>query len=304
MRIEAVRIESGRNHDIERSTQLPVLAEGGLLAVLCEADTTLEVPAGTVAVWCPLTGELHLGFDTGDSGVGRVTVGRGWICVCDVDRARTTAVPRGGAAIAVLGRHPAWANALSVVGETNLQAPSVFPQLAAAAPGTRRRLLAFVHAALGGDAGWRLADLARAVQQVQAPFAARVDRSPGRSATRRRQLFLRFQRVRQRMAFSPRHDLDIPALARMVNYSTWQFIKVFRQIYGETPYAFLQRCRVEHARRLILRTGLGIGEVARESGFESRATFNRVFKEHTGVPPSALRALTPEREPLPRLRAG
>ncbi|HEX7111791.1 MAG TPA: AraC family transcriptional regulator [Mizugakiibacter sp.] len=251
-----------------------------------------------------MAGELRLGIDEGSNTIGRLSIDRGVVCVSDDERTRTTAVLHGGAAIAVLGRHPSWSKALSAYDAASLPAPAIFPQSAEAAAGARRRMVAFVHAALCGDAGWRLAELARAVQAIQAPLTACIDSSPGRSASRRRQLFLRFQRVRQRMALNPRHDLDVPALARMVNYSTWQFIKVFHQIYGETPYAYLLRCRVEHAQRLILRTDLGIGEVARESGFESRATFNRVFKEHTGMPPSALRAASAEQGPVLRLRTG
>lgn len=289
MRIEALRIESGRCLDLERSPQASEVLQEGLLAVLAESNVTLHVPAGAVALWCPLAGELKLGIDDGSNTIGRLAINRGAVCVSDDERTRTTAVLHGGAAIAVLGRHSAWSRALSAYDPASLPVPAIFPQSVTAVPGARRRVVAFVHAALCGDAGWRLAELARALQAMQAPLAACMDRSPGRSASRRRQLFLRFQRVRQRMALNPRHDLDVPALARMVNYSTWQFIKVFHQIYGETPYAYLLRCRVEHAQRLIVRTELGIGEVARESGFESRATFNRVFKEHTGIPPSALR---------------
>ena len=43
--------------------------------------------------------------------------------------------------------------------------------------------------------------------------------------------------------------LDVPTLARIAHVSEAHFIRTFRATFGETPHRYLQRRRVERARR-------------------------------------------------------
>lgn len=84
-------------------------------------------------------------------------------------------------------------------------------------------------------------------------------------------------------------DLSVPTLARRVAMSPRHFARVFRQEVGETPAAYVERARVEIARRLLETTRLPVDRVAEASGFGSTPTFRRVFRRRIGVPPRTYR---------------
>ncbi len=67
-------------------------------------------------------------------------------------------------------------------------------------------------------------------------------------------------------------------LSRVINF---HFQKSFPNLLNER--------RVEDAKRLLRQTAVPIRQITEEAGFNSLASFNRVFKELTGVTPSAYR---------------
>ena len=132
-------------------------------------------------------------------------------------------------------------------------------------------------------------DVISAVLDLQSGFDDLIDRCPGRTLAQRHQVFLRLQRVRNHMAASCHLDLGVPELARMASYSTWHFIRAFHDVYGETPYAYLVRQRLDRARRLVRASPLAISEIAQAIGFENRSAFSRLFKQHFGMSAAELR---------------
>jgi len=52
---------------------------------------------------------------------------------------------------------------------------------------------------------------------------------------------------------------------------------------------FVNSLRIEHAKGLLHETRQSVIEVAMASGFNSKATFNRVFSKHVGRTPTAYR---------------
>jgi len=89
---------------------------------------------------------------------------------------------------------------------------------------------------------------------------------------------------------NPGKDHRVPELARRAGMSTRHFVRVFTQETGEPPAHYVQRVRVERARQLLEREGLGIEEVAATCGFGSAETMRRRFQQSLGVPPSEYRA--------------
>src|SRR5262249_10599267 len=53
------------------------------------------------------------------------------------------------------------------------------------------------------------------------------------------------------IAEHPHHDLSVEALAARAGMSPRNFARVFRAEIGSTPAAYVERVRVEHARRLL-----------------------------------------------------
>ncbi|MEQ5802291.1 helix-turn-helix transcriptional regulator [Halomonas sp. H10-9-1] len=70
---------------------------------------------------------------------------------------------------------------------------------------------------------------------------------------------------------------SIAALAERLGYSTSQVRRRFRQYFGMSPSAYREALRLEKASRLLVHTPLGIGEVARRSGYTNHSAFSRAF---------------------------
>jgi len=88
----------------------------------------------------------------------------------------------------------------------------------------------------------------------------------------------------------PGADLSVDALARRVAMSPRNFFRVFVHEVGMTPGRFVERARVEAARRLLEETGRGIVNVAAACGFGSAETLRIAFRRTLGVSPKGYRS--------------
>jgi AraC-like DNA-binding protein len=100
----------------------------------------------------------------------------------------------------------------------------------------------------------------------------------------------RMLRARDAMDRAYAEPLDVPALARLVHVSQAHFIRTFRATFGETPYRYLQRRRVERAMFLLRQTDRSVTEICLDVGLTSLGTFSRTFREIVGESPSEYRA--------------
>jgi transcriptional regulator GlxA family with amidase domain len=88
----------------------------------------------------------------------------------------------------------------------------------------------------------------------------------------------------------PAADLSVEALARRVNMSPRNFFRVFVREVGMTPGRFVERVRVEAARRLLEETSRGVPDVATASGFGSQEAMRLAFRRALGVSPKGYRS--------------
>lgn len=117
----------------------------------------------------------------------------------------------------------------------------------------------------------------------QTALRTAIARCPGRTYARRRQVFLRLQRVRNFMSEHCGEELDNEMLARMANYSIYHFLRTFNLVFLETPHAYLVDQRLLRAKHLLQSGDLAVTEVALASGFESRSAFSRLFRQRFGT---------------------
>lgn len=85
------------------------------------------------------------------------------------------------------------------------------------------------------------------------------------------------------------NELTLPMLAESLGISTNNLSQVLNESFGENFYKFVNRYRIEESQRLLLDSSFShynILGIAFEAGFNSKATFNKTFKEITGVSPS------------------
>lgn len=88
---------------------------------------------------------------------------------------------------------------------------------------------------------------------------------------------------------APDGDHRLPILASAAAMSVRHFTRVFTAEVGESPSRFVERTRVEAARRELETTSATLDVVAARCGLGSAETLRRVFQRHLGVAPDAYR---------------
>lgn len=84
-------------------------------------------------------------------------------------------------------------------------------------------------------------------------------------------------------------ELSLDVVVNLSGFSKSHFIRLFKDFTGVTYYEYLQNRRMANAELLLIDTGNSISDVAMQSGYNSLATFNRVFKDSHGCTPTEYR---------------
>lgn len=84
-------------------------------------------------------------------------------------------------------------------------------------------------------------------------------------------------------------DLSVEGMAERAHMSLRNFSRVFRSEAGQTPAAFVEKLRVEAARRRLEETDHSLEAVAKECGFGSADSMRRSFNRVVKVAPSDYR---------------
>ena len=84
-------------------------------------------------------------------------------------------------------------------------------------------------------------------------------------------------------------DLSVDKLAQLSGLSLRHFSRLFRHAVGVSPAAFVQRVRVEEARRCIEDGSRRLKSVARRCGFADEQALRRAFRRALGVTPAEYR---------------
>jgi transcriptional regulator GlxA family with amidase domain len=79
--------------------------------------------------------------------------------------------------------------------------------------------------------------------------------------------------------------LTINGLAEKFNMSSRTFIRKFTATTGNTPLEYIQRVRVEAAKRLLEKGKLTVEKVCMETGYGDFGFFRNIFKRFTGLTP-------------------
>lgn len=87
----------------------------------------------------------------------------------------------------------------------------------------------------------------------------------------------------------PGDPWSVEALADIAHLSRSMFSERFAAVVGVPPARYLARWRMHLASVWLRNERLTVSEVSARLGYESEASFSRVFKRLLGVPPKALR---------------
>jgi AraC-like DNA-binding protein len=87
--------------------------------------------------------------------------------------------------------------------------------------------------------------------------------------------------------FDKKHTLD--QLAEKSGFSRYFFCRIFKDVVGESPINYVNKCRTINAKRLLLETSNSIKKIMIETGFDNESHFFKLFKQQVGSTPSEFR---------------
>ena len=100
-----------------------------------------------------------------------------------------------------------------------------------------------------------------------------------------------FNRALDHLNRSYMDDMTLDTLAAYAGFSRYTLSRMFRQHTGLTFTQYLSKRRVDMAMELLSGTKMPVTQVALQCGFNSIATFNRVFREVKGCTPTQYRII-------------
>ncbi len=86
-----------------------------------------------------------------------------------------------------------------------------------------------------------------------------------------------------------RATINIAELAGVACFSQFHFHRIFTAYTGESLWSYIKRLRIQYAAEQLLYGKESITQIALSSGFESQTSFNKAFKQITGMSPSNFR---------------
>jgi AraC-like DNA-binding protein len=100
---------------------------------------------------------------------------------------------------------------------------------------------------------------------------------------------LRLCRARDFIRFYHPDEVRLEDAAAEAALSSWHFLRLFREMFQETPHEFLTRIRVERAKQLLALGDRSVTDICFDVGFSSLGSFSTLFKKHVGASPAAFR---------------
>ena len=102
----------------------------------------------------------------------------------------------------------------------------------------------------------------------------------------------RYQKLAPVLAYLREHyaeKIRISDLSRIIHVCDDRLIRLFREVTGQTPVAFLTDLRIEASLRLLAGTDESIASIAEKTGFGSDAYMTRVFRQKLNATPGRYR---------------
>lgn len=121
--------------------------------------------------------------------------------------------------------------------------------------------------------------------------------SATRSSTRL-ELYKRLSHARDFIEKNVDQPITLPQIAGVACLSIHHFLRLFKQVFEETPHQYLTRKRIERAKDLLLTTSISVTDICQSVGFRSPGSFSWLFRRHVGCSPEGFRALNGQKKSI------
>ena len=100
------------------------------------------------------------------------------------------------------------------------------------------------------------------------------------------------QTVKQILAYLVSHldeKVSLESLVRQAHMNQSTFYSVFAHIYGESPYSYLKRYKMNLAAQWLLESKMKVSDIALRLGYSNASKFSRAFFSVYGILPKDYR---------------
>lgn len=87
-----------------------------------------------------------------------------------------------------------------------------------------------------------------------------------------------------------KESISLESMTEISRLGKRTLIRRFKKATGDTPLVYVQKLRVENAKRLLEGTGNTFNEITWQVGYDDVSSFQRLFKSETGLSPKEYRA--------------
>jgi len=99
----------------------------------------------------------------------------------------------------------------------------------------------------------------------------------------------RISKALQLMHEAPHKPWTIELIASQIGMSRAAFAKRFRELVGQTMFAYLSQLRIQRAKEMLKNTSLMVDDIALNIGYESERAFSKTFGKYVGMTPKQYR---------------
>jgi AraC family transcriptional regulator len=143
------------------------------------------------------------------------------------------------------------------------------------------------------DAGWweeQFYELLEKMILVHRNVYRQVEKLPPVKLSTKTDLYKRVSKAKEFIDSSVSEPLTLEIIAEEACLSRFHFLRLFKEVFNETPYQYISTMRIRKAVSLLTSSNLSVTEICNEVGFESLSSFSWLFKQRLGLSPESFRS--------------
>jgi AraC-like DNA-binding protein len=120
------------------------------------------------------------------------------------------------------------------------------------------------------------------------PIFKQLKSIPSLKSVTKKDLFRKVNKGKECIDAVFKSGIEIASMAKEAGLSEYHFFRLFKTMYGISPYQYIIRKRLEYANSELKLRNNSITTIAYESGFSDIQAFSKSFKKYFGFSPSYL----------------
>ncbi|RPI19741.1 MAG: AraC family transcriptional regulator [Ignavibacteriae bacterium] len=118
-----------------------------------------------------------------------------------------------------------------------------------------------------------------------------VEKLPPVKLSTKTELYKKIWKAKEFIDSSFKETITLEKIAEAACISRYHFLRLFKEVFSETPYQYISRKRIEYAMNLLSNTNMPVTQICNEVGFDSLSSFSWLYKQKMGFSPETFRTM-------------